>query len=445
MGRLNSMSRGSRLLVGLSLMLLAGGVTLAIFWLGQAIMEDSPAATPVPTEAALRPLVMEVEIIPSFTPSFTVPPSATLIPTQTASPTLTPTNTVTLTPTQTLLPTVTPPPTLIIAAPNASPTPACPPPPADWVSHTVQVGETLFAFQLGTNNTVTVDQIIAVNCLGGRLIYEGQKLWLPPDAAENAPSSDASPIPLPTDPAAPLPPSGLTRSPQCPCQITLQEGWRLEQIAEVIDSLPLGFRGADFLAVAGRGSALAGREFMAGAPSGASLEGYMLPNTYTVTNDMDAAAFVNMVLDAFGAATSGLWADAAARGLTPYQTVTLASIVNRESRSPDQQVLISSVFHNRLASGRNLGATVTTQYALGRSGNWWPNVAGQVSTLDSPYNTNTYTGLPPSPICSPSLDALRAAVYPAQTNYLYFTGSCSGSGNVYAETYEQHLANVRCQ
>jgi UPF0755 protein len=238
----------------------------------------------------------------------------------------------------------------------------------------------------------------------------------------------------------------LSRTPRCPCQITLPVGWRLEQIAELIDSLPLGFSGKDFLAAAGKGAALPDREFLRGAPVGASLEGYMFPLTYTVTNEMDARAFVNMVLDAFGAATgSQLWADAAARNLTPYGAVTLASIIVRESGSYNQQVLIASVFHNRLRTGRGLAATVTTQYALGRPGNWWPNAQGYISTLNNPYNTNLYAGLPPSPIASPSIDALRAAVYPADTNYLYFTAACDGSGNAYAETYDQHLANVRCE
>ncbi|MBZ0306298.1 MAG: endolytic transglycosylase MltG, partial [Anaerolineae bacterium] len=110
----------------------------------------------------------------------------------------------------------------------------------------------------------------------------------------------------------------------------------------------------------------------------------------------------------------------------------------------DQQVLVSSVFHNRLKSGRGLGATVTTEYALGHPGDWWPNAAGYVSTYDSPYNTNLYTGLPPSPIASPSIEAIRAAVSPASTNYLFFTANCNGPGNAYAETYDQHLANVNC-
>ncbi len=351
----------------------------------------------------------------------------------TASPTPEPT----LTPTPSVSPTqpVTPTSTEEVALSGCAP-------PAGWVTHTVQAGETLFAFQLGSGNTATVDEIIAANCMTERWIYEGQLIFLPPGAAENAPSSVAAPTPLPTDPNAPPPPQGLTRSPNCPCEITIRAGWRLEQIAEVIDSLPVGFYGRDFLAAARN---FPTRDFMNGMPSGNTLEGYMLPGTYTITNEMTAAAFREMILDAFGAAAGPILNEAGNAGLTPYQAVTLASIIVRESGSYDQQVLISSVFHNRLQTGRGLGATVTTEYALGHSGDWWPNAAGYVSTYDSPYNTNLYPGLPPSPISSPSVDAIRAAVYPAQTNYLFFTANCNGSGNVFAETYDQHLANVNCE
>src|SRR5690606_32570103 len=108
-----------------------------------------------------------------------------------------------------------------------------------------------------------------------------------------------------------------------------------------------------------------------------------------------------------------------------------------------EQPFVASVFHNRLRGGKSIGATVTVQYALGVAGNWWPRLqAGQVN-LDSPYNTLIYGGFTPTPISSPGMGALQAVISPAQTNYFYFTGNCHGSGNLYAETYEQHLANVQ--
>jgi UPF0755 protein len=170
----------------------------------------------------------------------------------------------------------------------------------------------------------------------------------------------------------------------------------------------------------------------------------MLPGTYTLQNDTSPAQFRDMVLDAFEASASG-YLNAAANGLTPYEVVMLASIIQRESWDAHEQSLVSSVFHNRHNSGRGFGATVTIMYALGRQGNWWPRLQSGQTDLDTPYNTNIYAGFPPTAIANPALSAIQAAAQPAQTNYLYFTANCRGSGNAYAVTYEEHLANVRCE
>jgi len=137
-------------------------------------------------------------------------------------------------------------------------------------------------------------------------------------------------------------------------------------------------------------------------------------------------------------------ADAAAQGISFYEVMIIASIVQRESRDPETQKLIASVYYNRLRGGGRLGSTVTLQYALGGPGNWWPRIGGSSVNLDSPYNTLNRSGLPPSPIDSPGLSAIVAAIYPPQTNYFYHTASCQG-GEAFAATYEEHLANVNCQ
>ncbi|MFP4321562.1 MAG: endolytic transglycosylase MltG [Anaerolineales bacterium] len=405
--------------LGVLVLLMVAGITFVVGWRWVS-PSPSPGATPTAelTEVARLPLRIETSL-PTMTPQPTM--TLTLVPTITQTRVL---------PSATLALTHTPSP-----VPSLSPTPhPCPPPP-DWSAHTVQDGETLFAYQLGVDSAVTVDEIMAANCLNSRYILTGQVLYLPPGAAENAPSSQALPTALPSGSG------GGPRPADCPCTVRIPQAYRLEQVAAIIDSLPVAFRGVDLRAL--RIGDLPPRAVFAGASPAASLEGYLFPGSYSVTNEMGAVDFVLLVVDTLAAQAGDLLGQAGA--LTPYEVLTLASIVNRESRSPGQQVLIASVFHNRLASGRGLGATVTTQYALGVPGNWWPNVHGRVSTTDSPYNTNIYTGLPPSPIASPSLDALRATVNPAQTNYLYFTGDCRGAGNAFAQTYDEHLANVRCE
>ncbi len=313
------------------------------------------------------------------------------------------------------------------------------PPPAGWEAHAIEPGETLFAFVLGAGlagATITTDDLRRANCLTSDLLQIGQVLYLPPGAAENAPSSE---------PAGAAAGSG-PRVPQCDphCTISIRPGWRAEQIAAVIDATPVGFWGADFLAVIRPdATSVPAYDFLASKPPGASLEGYLYPGTYELTNDTTAAAFRDMLLAGFAAQyTPDMASAAAARGLTFYQALTLASIIQRESWAYEEQVLISSVFHNRLRRGEKLGATVTLQYALGGPGDWWPPVRGNAINTASPYNTNLNPGLPPTPINSPGSDAIRAALYPAETDYLFFTGNCRGSGNLYAATYEQHLANV---
>ena len=270
------------------------------------------------------------------------------------------------------------------------------------------------------------------------LLQIGQTLYLPPGAAENAPSSD--PVGAPPELV-----SAGSRTPNCDpnCTISIRPGWRLEQIAAAIDNVPVGFWGADFIAAASSNAGLPGYSFLASKPAGASLEGFMFPGTYELNNETSATDFRNKLLEAFAVNYSADFGSAAqARGLSFYQVLTLASIIQRESWAYEEQVLISSVFHNRLRNGDKLGATVTTQYALGRPGDWWPRVTGSQINTPSPYNTNLNPGLPPTPIDSPGIDAIRAALYPAETNYLFFTGNCQGPGNLYASTFDQHLANA---
>jgi hypothetical protein len=368
-------------------------------------------------------------------------PSATPQPTQTASPTVTRT------------PTRTPEPVWLSRTPEAeadvSPAETTPTPESDsidevencaapegWETYQVQPGDTLFAFQLGAKRAgqpTDVDEIIDANCLGSTVLQIGQTLWLPPGAADNAPVSVA---------AQPTVAPDAPRNPNCPgCTITIQPGWRLEQIAEAIDRAPVAFSGAAFLALTKSGGPIPPRDFLSSVPAGGSLEGFMFPGTYTLSNDTTAEGFRDMLLDAFGTNVGAI----AGPGMNTYQTVVLASIIQRESFAASEQSLVSSVMYNRMNAGKGLAVTVTIQYAIGQPGNWWPRPYAGITDINSPYNTNLNLGLPPTAISNPSLSALQAAANPAQTNYLYFTANCHGPGNAYAATYEEHLANVRCE
>lgn len=310
-------------------------------------------------------------------------------------------------------------------------------PPDGWEPYTVQQDDTLFAFVLGAGGTVTVDDLVAANCLNSRYLQVGQLLYLPPGAAENAP---------PSVPEAAAGPDGARgpRTPNCPCTIVIPPGWRLEQIAGAIDASSTLFTGADFLAAVGPGVQTS-YDFTQERPPGTSLEGFMYPGTYTVQNDTTAEAFRDMLLEAFAANVSPtVRADAAAKGVTFYQALILASVVQRESRVLETQKLIASIYFNRLRDGNRLASTVPVSYALGRPGNWWPRVTGSNMEVDSPYNTYTRPGLPPTPINSPDINAIIATVYAPETDLYYHSGGC-GRGAAFARTYEEHLANIRCE
>ncbi len=397
---------------------------------GLFILRNNDSTTPdidlIPTDdLAQHPVNIEIAQRPTHTLAPTTTPFPTQTPTPSLIPSIQPTTTTTL-PTTTIAPTST----------TAVEDSACTPP-ADWVTYTVQEGDTLFAFQLGANragNPASVDEIITANCLGSTFLTINQVLWLPSGAAENAPSSD---------PISPDLPPGIPRDADCPCTITVRVGWRIEQIADAINRTSVAFSGADFMAVAGPGAPLPSRSFLASVPAGAGLEGFMIPGTYILQNTTTAAQFRDMMLDAFAANAAGIINAATAQGVTPYQAVIMASIIQKESGDANEQRLVASVFYNRIRDGRAFGATVTLMYALGYPGNWWPRLQPGQTDTDSPYNTFIYGGFTPTPISNPSVSALQAAASPAQTNYFYFTGNCNGPGNLYAETYEQHLANVR--
>jgi UPF0755 protein len=128
------------------------------------------------------------------------------------------------------------------------------------------------------------------------------------------------------------------------------------------------------------------------------------------------------------------------------QAVTLASLVQREAVVADEGAQIASVFYNRLRAGMKLDSDPTVQYALGYNnaqGTWWTNPLSAIDLqIDSPYNTYIYTGLPPGPIANPSISALRAVAFPAETPYYFFRARCDGSGlHVFSITFEEHLQN----
>jgi UPF0755 protein len=230
-------------------------------------------------------------------------------------------------------------------------------------------------------------------------------------------------------------------------QITIVPGWRIDEIAEMLAE-ETTINPQEFLLIAQTGTFDYG--FLAGRPPGSTLEGYLVADTYRIPADADAKTLIDRLLETFDQrVTPQMRQDAQAQGLSLHELVTLASIVEREALLDRERPIVASVYLNRLAgklpeADGYLRADPTFQYVRGYdpvSGRWWaPFGVDDVNTIDSPYNTFLYPGLPPGPICSPSLASLKAVVYPAETDYLYFYAKGDGS-HAFARTYEEHLRN----
>ncbi len=227
--------------------------------------------------------------------------------------------------------------------------------------------------------------------------------------------------------------------------VTVPEGWRAEQIAEMLTENEI-VDGEEFMALVREGGDFH-LEFLGDRSGGhPALEGFLFPETYRIATKATPADFIKRMLNTFDRRfTPEMRQEAASKGLTVYQVVTLAAIVEREAVIPEERPLIASVYLNRLAADMLLNADPTVQYAMGyqpNTGQWWktPISLEEYSLIDSPYNTYLYGGLPPGPICNPGLSSIQAVVRPAQTDYLYFLGKGDGS-HVFARTYEEHIRN----
>ncbi|MCP3884664.1 MAG: endolytic transglycosylase MltG, partial [Propionibacteriaceae bacterium] len=183
--------------------------------------------------------------------------------------------------------------------------------------------------------------------------------------------------------------------------VTIQEGLRLEQVAAVV-AAQTGIPELEFLTLATTGWRDAGfsHSFLSDIPPSATLEGFLLPETYRLPEQVTALDVMIRMLDTFEArVTPEMRTAVTDRGLNLYQLVTLAAIVEREAVLSDEQPLIAGVYHNRVANGWFLNADPTIQYALNQVDNWWPVLTLDDLELVSPYNTYRNLGLPPGPIC----------------------------------------------
>ena len=223
-------------------------------------------------------------------------------------------------------------------------------------------------------------------------------------------------------------------------RLTIPEGYRLTQIAERVQRA-LGIPARRFRAALEKGEWSLSPYLPEDA---ASLEGFLFPETYRfVEEGTTADDVIGTLLEQFAIEAEGLpWSNAEDLGLTPYEVVVIASMIEEEAKLTEERTLIAGVIYNRLEIGMTLGIDATLLYDD-------PTPDGQLSfsdlEYDSPYNTRINPGLPPTPIASPGLASLEAALNPADTEFLYYVLCGADGHHEFGTTLQEHEQNrARC-
>lgn len=254
---------------------------------------------------------------------------------------------------------------------------------------------------------------------------------------------------------------GGTAGPEKPSlgKILVTEGYTIKQISEAItkntadDDSSTPFTANDFLSVVQDESFISKMvekypKLLANLPSADEatyqLEGYLFPATYSYYEDTTMEDLVEQMISTMDSYMSSYYDTISEKGMTVNEVLTLASLVEKEGSTDDDRRNIASVFYNRLNANMALQSNIAILYAMGKLGEETTLSADASidTSIDSPYNVYTNTGLMPGPVDSPSLSAIEATVNPASTDYYYFVADVNTGTVYYTETYEDHEANV---
>ncbi|MFN7729019.1 MAG: endolytic transglycosylase MltG [Bdellovibrio sp.] len=219
---------------------------------------------------------------------------------------------------------------------------------------------------------------------------------------------------------------------------TVSEGLNIYEVADLVERAGLGTK-LEFLKLVrdpGFVQSVTGQKLE-------SLEGYLYPETYQVTKFTGLRELVQAMVQRFHDVYRPLDSAAQAMGWTRHQVVTLASIIEKETGAPEERPLISSVFHNRLRKNMMLQTDPTVLYAKARKAGTMIEISITRADLkmEDPYSTYFRKGLPPGPIANPGAEALRAALQPQASEYLFFVSQNDGT-HVFTKDYKDHQAAV---
>ena len=216
-------------------------------------------------------------------------------------------------------------------------------------------------------------------------------------------------------------------------KFTVPEGFGVKEIAERLYNLDLANK-EDFLLAA---EDFAPYDYMRKRKNVLfAAEGFLFPDTYTVESDMEIDELLDLMASTFDQQLKPeMRIQAEKMGLSVYDLITLASLVEREVRFPEDRPIVAQVLLKRLKMNMPLQTDATLQYLMDAPKE---DVSIEDTQIDSPYNTYQHTGLPPGPIANPGMASIEAVLHPAETDYLYFVADRQGH-NHYAYTYEEHL------
>ncbi len=214
-------------------------------------------------------------------------------------------------------------------------------------------------------------------------------------------------------------------------KFTIPEGLHIAQIAEILERE--GIVPAEDFKRASQNPELL-RRF--GIPF-ESAEGFLFPDTYVVAKNLPADQIVTVMIERFLQALESI-SFATNTEDELKRIIIIASLVEREAKIDDERPIIAAVFYNRLMNNKRLESCATVQYVLGKPKE---RLLYRDLKVDSPYNTYLHKGLPPGPIANPGIESIKAAISPADVNYLFFVSKQDGS-HYFSSTYEEHLRAI---
>jgi UPF0755 protein len=218
--------------------------------------------------------------------------------------------------------------------------------------------------------------------------------------------------------------------------VVIPEGFTMFDIAQAVQDAGLG-SSQEFLAVAQSNTELISDL----APDAKTLEGYLFPNTYEFTRTQSMKDIAASMVKQFRQVAEQTGLTASGQGKDVQKTVTMASIIEKETAVPEERTIVASVYYNRLARNIALQADPSVIYAELLNGNYAGALHHSDMSFQSAYNTYTHPGLPPGPIGNPGRSSLEAALHPAQTDYFYFVSDGSGHHR-FSRSLEEHNQNV---